>query len=62
MMPMEPGPEDYARLLAERRTQMEEAQAIARFAHSRSGRLARHLRNLVERIDPTGRQRLRVLR
>ncbi len=29
MIPMEPGPEDYARHIAEQRKRMQEAQAIA---------------------------------
>ncbi len=57
MIPMEPGPEDYARMLAERRAQMDEARSIAYFAHSRTGRLVRFVRSLADRIDPTGRQR-----
>jgi hypothetical protein len=60
MIPMEPGPEDYARMLAERRARMEEARAIAYFAHSRSGLLVRYLRRLADRIDPTGRARAQM--
>ncbi len=62
MIPMEPGPEDYARMLAERRTEMQKARAIAYLAHSRTGVLARFVRNLADRIDPTGRKRLRIVR
>ncbi len=54
MIPMEPAPEDFARQLAERRAQMEAARAIASFAHSRTGMLARHIRRLADRFDPTG--------
>lgn len=57
MMPMEPGPEACARLIAERRAQMERARAIAYFAHSRSGRLFRYPRRLAGGVDPTGRAR-----
>ena len=57
MIPMEPGPEDMARILAERRAQMEDARAYARYAHSRTGLLMGHLRRLADRIDPTGRAR-----
>ncbi|HKW60880.1 MAG TPA: hypothetical protein VJR46_14115 [Candidatus Dormibacteraeota bacterium] len=57
MIPMEPGPEDYARMLSERRGEMERSRAIARFAHSRTGLFTSFLRALADRIDPTGRQR-----
>jgi len=57
MIPMEPGPEDLARMLSERRAEMEHARAIAHYAHSRTGLLARYLRALADRVDPTGRQR-----
>jgi hypothetical protein len=57
MIPMEPGPEDFARLLAERRAQMESARAIAYIAHSRRGLLARFLQHLADRLDPTGSAR-----
>ena len=57
MIPMEPGPEDYARQLAERRASMERARAIAYVAHSKSGLMLKYLRRLADRIDPTGRQR-----
>ncbi|TMF26582.1 MAG: hypothetical protein E6I36_00865 [Chloroflexi bacterium] len=57
MIPMEPGPEDMARILAERRAQMNDARAYARYAHSRTGLLIGYLRRLADRIDPTGRAR-----
>jgi hypothetical protein len=57
MIPMEPGPEDFARQLAERRSQMESARVIAYMAHSRRGLLARFLRRLADRVDPTGSAR-----
>jgi hypothetical protein len=57
MIPMEPGPEDFARILSERRAEMDHARAIAHYAHSRTGLLTRYLRTLAERVDPTGRQR-----
>lgn len=60
MIPMEPGPEDYARMLAARRAEMERARNIAHFAHSRTGLLTRYIRNLADRIDPVGRQRRKV--
>lgn len=57
MIPMEPGPEDLARIVSDRRAEMERARAIAHYAHSRTGLLTRHIRKLAERVDPTGRQR-----
>jgi hypothetical protein len=57
MIPMEPGPEDFARILSERRADMERSRAFARYAHSRTGLLMRYLRRVADRIDPTGRQR-----
>ena len=57
MIPMEPGPEDMARILAERRAQMNDGRAYARYAHSRTGLLIGYLRRLADRIDPTGRAR-----
>jgi len=60
MIPMEPGPEDFARHLAEQRARMQQARAIAYFTHSRTGLLARYLRRLVDRIDPTGAARRTV--
>ena len=57
MIPMEPGPEDYQRLLSERRAEMETARAYARYAHSRTGLLVGYLRRLADRVDPTGRRR-----
>ncbi len=54
MIPMEPGPEDYARHIAEQRKRMQEAQAIAYLAHSRTGLMMRFLRRLADRVDPTG--------
>jgi len=60
MIPMEPNPEDMARMLAERRAEMERARGIARYAHSRTGLLRAYLRRLADRIDPTGRERRRA--
>ena len=57
MIPMQPGPEDFARRLAEQRARMQEARAIAYLAHSRTGLLTRYLRRLADRIDPTGAAR-----
>ena len=60
MIPMEPGPEDYARMLHERRAEMERSRTIARYAHSRTGLLMGFLRSLANRVDPTGRDRERA--
>lgn len=57
MIPMQPGPEDFARHLAEQRARMQEARAIAYLAHSRTGLLTRYLRRLADRIDPIGAAR-----
>ena len=38
---------------------MREAAAIARYAHSRTGLLLRHLRRLADGVDPNGRNRTR---
>jgi hypothetical protein len=59
MIPMNPGPEDMTRMLAERRAEMERSRAIASYAHSRTGLLRGYLRRLADRIDPTGQQRRR---
>lgn len=60
MMPMEPGPEDFARHLAERRAQMQSARGIVWMAHSRRGLLARFLERLADRVDPTGSARREI--
>jgi hypothetical protein len=57
MIPMEPGPEDFARRLTEQRRRMREAQAIVYYAHSRTGVLARFLQRMADAIDPTGEAR-----
>jgi len=49
--------EESARHVAEQQARMREAAAIARYAHSRTGPLVRHLRRLADSIDPTGRVR-----
>jgi hypothetical protein len=49
--------EESARHIAEQQARMRESAAIARYAHSRTGLLLRHLRRLADSIDPTGRQR-----
>jgi hypothetical protein len=60
MNPMEPSelmPDEFARHLHERRAQIREGKAVIYFAHSRSGQLARFLRAIADRIDPTGEAR-----
>jgi len=57
MIPMDPGPEDFAKMVSERRAEMERARDIARYAHSRTGLLTRYVRRLADRFDPTGQAR-----
>jgi hypothetical protein len=57
MIPMEPGPEDFERMLRERRAEMEMAYRYVRLAHSRSGLLMGYVLRLADRVDPTGRRR-----
>jgi hypothetical protein len=60
MNPMDPSnflPEDSARHIAEQRQRMREADQFVRYAHSRSGMLARFLQRLADGIDPTGEAR-----
>ena len=62
MIPMEPGPEDYARHIAEQRKRMQEAQAIAYLAHSRTGLMMKFLRRLADQTNvDTARAQLRNL-
>ena len=60
MIPMEPGPEEYKRMLSQRRAEMATARAYARYAHSRTGLLVGYLRRLAVRIDPSGRRRREI--
>lgn len=57
MMPMESGPEDFARRLAEQQRRMQEAHSLVYYAHSRTGILACFLQQMADRIDPTGEAR-----
>jgi hypothetical protein len=60
MNPMDPSnflPEDSARHIAEQRPRMREADHVVRYAHSKSGMLARFLQRLADGIDPTGEAR-----
>ena len=61
MIPMAPGPEDFARQLSDRRAQMESARAIAYLAHSRNGLLARFLQRLADRLVPSGTARWELI-
>ena len=49
--------EDRTRHISEQQARMLESAAIARYAHSRTGLLLRHLRRLADSVDPTGRYR-----
>ena len=49
--------EDSARHIADQQARMRESAAIARYAHSRTGLLLRHLRRLADGIDPAARLR-----
>lgn len=65
MNPMDPSnylPEEFARHLAEQRRLMREADSVVRYAHSRTGLLARFLQRLADGIDPTGEARQRAPR
>jgi hypothetical protein len=50
-------PEDFARQISERRAELRESDRVIRFAHSRSGLLARFLQRMADTIDPTGEAR-----
>ena len=60
MIPIDPGPEDFARMVSDRRAEMERARDIARYAHSRTGLLTRYVHRLADRIDPTGQKRKEI--
>lgn len=60
MNPMDPTnfmPEEFARHVAEQRRRMREADGVVRYAHSRTGLLARFLKRMADGIDPTGEMR-----
>lgn len=59
MNPMDPRPNDFDRTLSDRQADMRRSVEMARFAHSRTRMLARFVGSLVERLDPTGRERRR---
>jgi len=56
-MHFEHQPEDFARHISEYRTEMVKSDRVIRFAHSRSGLLARFLQRMADTIDPTGEAR-----
>jgi len=65
MNPMDPSnllPEDSARYIAEQRQRMREADQVVRYAHSKTGILARFLQRLADGIDPTGEARWKAPR
>ena len=62
MNPMDTRPDDFHRRLADRQAEMRRSRELARYAHSRAGLLVRHVRDLVDRIDATGRLRMRSRR
>jgi hypothetical protein len=49
--------DEQSRHLAEEQGRVRESAAIARYAHSRTGLLLRHLRRLADSVDPSGRKR-----
>ncbi len=60
MNPMDPSnflPEESARHISEQRQRMREADHVVRYAHSKTGILARFLQRLADGIDPTGEAR-----
>ncbi len=62
MNPIDPSnfmPEDFARHIEQHRQELRQLYGPYRHAHSRSGQLARFLRQLADRVDPTGEARLR---
>ena len=63
MNPIDPSnfmPDDFARHIEQHRQDLRQLYSPYRYAHSRSGRLAAFLRQLADRIDPTGEARLKV--
>ena len=63
MNPIDPSnfmPDDFARHIEQHRQELRRLYDPHRYAHSRSGRLARFLQRLADRVDPTGEARLRI--
>ncbi|TMB97454.1 MAG: hypothetical protein E6J40_08075 [Chloroflexi bacterium] len=62
MNPIDPSnfmPDDFARHLEQHREELRQLYGPYHHSHSRSGRLARFLQRLADRVDPTGEARLR---
>jgi hypothetical protein len=60
MNPMDPmnfSRDEVDRHIAEQRRLMLEADSVVRYAHSKSGLLARFLQRMADGIDPTGEMR-----
>ena len=63
MNPIDPSnfmPDDFARHIEQHRQELRQLYGPYRNSHSRSGRLARFLHRLADRVDPTGEARLRI--
>lgn len=60
VIPMQPGPEDFARQLSDRRVEMARARGMVYVAHSRAGVMARFLQRMADALDPTGESRMRM--
>lgn len=56
-MNFEHQPEEFARRIHEQRVEMRKSDRVIRFAHSRSGLLARFLQRMADTVDPTGEAR-----
>ena len=48
---------EVTRRMREEQVRMREAAAVVRYAHSRTGLMARFLQRMADRIDPTGEAR-----
>jgi len=62
MNPMDPSnysPDEIERYVAEQRRLMLDGDALVRYAHSKTGLLARFLQRMADGIDPTGEMRRR---
>jgi len=62
MNPIDPSnfmPDDFARHIEQHREELRQLYGPYHHSHSRSGRLARFLQRLADRVDPAGEARLR---
>ena len=62
MNPIDPSnfmPDDFARDIEQHREELRQLYGPYHHSHSRSGRLARFLQRLADRVDPAGEARLR---